>query len=84
MSQPTKPIHQRQGFHSLLVTTSLVVYAWYGQRRIFLYEVHEGGHVALEPFDHFTFGEDAETVGVLLALEAINRRLEDDEAVGVE
>lgn len=79
MSTPTKTIHQRLGFHSLLVTTPPVAYVWYGGKTIHVHPISEWGEISPDEIDAFEFGREHDEVGVLLALEAINRRLEDDE-----
>lgn len=81
--RPSKAIQHRQGFNSLIITIGPVAYVWYGgHRTIFLHEVdRDEGQISPEPFEHFIFGEDQETVGVLAALEAINERLELDEVI---
>lgn len=84
MSQPTKPIHQRTGFHSLIITVPPVAYVWYGGKTVHIHVTTEDGGIEPNEFDAFEFGHEHNTVGVLLALEAINRRLEDDEVAWLQ
>lgn len=78
MSRPTKPLQDRTGFHSLIITVPPVAYVWYGGNRIFIHVTTEDGGIQPNEFESFEFDHD-DHVGVLFALEAINCRLEDDE-----